>query len=53
MSINGQILHKEVIQSQRGSHFIKFNTQNLTNGIYYYSIIYQGVTISKKMTVQK
>jgi hypothetical protein len=53
MSINGQILHKEVMKAQRGNHFIELNTQNLSNGIYYYSIIYQGITICKKMTVQK
>jgi hypothetical protein len=53
MSINGQNIHNELIQAQSGSHFIEFNTQNLSNGIYYYSIIYQGVSICKKMTVQK
>ncbi len=53
MSINGQILYREVIQTLAGSHRVELNTDKLSNGIYYYSMEYKGQRIVKKMTIQQ
>jgi hypothetical protein len=53
MSVNGQVLYMEDIQAKSGSHIYDFNTLQLSNGIYYYSMEYVGQKIVKKMTVQK
>ncbi|MFA6637688.1 MAG: T9SS type A sorting domain-containing protein [Bacteroidales bacterium] len=53
MSINGQLLYREEIQADAGSHFLEINTQTLSAGIYYYSMEFQGQRIVKKMTIQK
>ncbi|MBP7103429.1 MAG: T9SS type A sorting domain-containing protein, partial [Bacteroidales bacterium] len=53
MSVSGQVLYMEDIQAKSGSHIYDFNTLQLSNGIYYYSMEYVGQKIVKKMTVQK
>jgi hypothetical protein len=53
MSINGQILYREVIQTLAGSHRVELNTDKLSNGMYYYSMEYKGQRIVKKMTIQQ
>ncbi|MBP7103087.1 MAG: T9SS type A sorting domain-containing protein [Bacteroidales bacterium] len=53
MSVNGQILYKEEIEASSGTHYVELNTADLSNGIYYYSMEYQGQRIVKKMTIQK
>jgi hypothetical protein len=53
MSINGQILYTKHLQATAGSHSIEMNLNNLSNGIYYYSMEYQGQRIVKKMTIQR
>lgn len=53
LSINGQILYQEILQAVSGKNEIVINTDFLANGIYYYSMEYQGKTIVKKMSVQK
>jgi hypothetical protein len=53
MSVNGQILYREEIEASSGTHYVELNTTFLSNGIYYYSMEYQGQRIVKKMTIQK
>ncbi|MBP7102573.1 MAG: T9SS type A sorting domain-containing protein [Bacteroidales bacterium] len=53
MSINGQVLYKEDIQAVSGTHYVELKTESIANGIYYYSMEYEGQTIVKKMTIQK
>ncbi len=53
ITIKGQVLYKEVFQADRLENKIELNTDFLANGIYYYSLEYQGRTIVKKMTIQK
>jgi len=53
MSINGQVLFTNNIQALAGSHVMKFDLSSLSNGIYYYSMEYQGQRIVKKMTIQR
>ncbi|MDD4210051.1 MAG: T9SS type A sorting domain-containing protein, partial [Bacteroidales bacterium] len=53
MSINGQLLYKEDINASAGSQYLELNTDNLSNGIYYYSMEYKGQRIVKKLTIQK
>lgn len=53
ISISGQELLIETIEALAGHHQIELNTEQLSDGIYYYSIDYQGQRLVKKMTVQK
>ncbi|HAH56795.1 MAG TPA: hypothetical protein DCL86_01470 [Bacteroidales bacterium] len=53
MSISGKVLYKENIQAFRGNHIIDINTSSLSNGMYYYSMEYQGKTIMRKMIIHK
>jgi len=53
MSINGQLLYREEVQANAGTHYLEMNTEALSAGIYYYSMEYQGQRIVKKMTIQK
>ena len=53
MSINGQVLYTKEIDAMAGSHSMEFDITTLSNGIYYYSMEYQGQRIVKKMTIQK
>jgi hypothetical protein len=53
LSVSGQILYATDIQALSGSHWLDIDISALANGIYYYSMEYQGQRIVKKMTVQK
>ena len=53
MSINGQLLYQESIQAVSGSNRVEVDINNLSNGIYYYSMEYNGESIVKKMNVVK
>jgi hypothetical protein len=52
-SITGQTLHIEKRDAYSGKNDIEFNTSNLANGIYYYSMEYNGERLVKKMTIRK
>jgi len=47
------MLYQEILYPQGGNHELLFQTDKLANGIYYYSMEYQGEVIIKKMTIQK
>jgi hypothetical protein len=52
-TITGQTLYIEKRDANSGRNNIEFNTINLTNGIYYYSMEYKGERLVKKMTIRK
>ena len=52
-TITGQTLHVEKRDASSGKNNIEFNTINLANGIYYYSIEYNGERLMKKMTIRR
>ena len=52
-SITGQRLHIEKNNAYSGKNSIEFNTANLTNGIYYYFMEYNGERLVKKMAIRK
>jgi hypothetical protein len=52
-TITGQTLHIENQDANSGKNSIEFNTINLANGIYYYSMEYKGERLVKKMTIRK
>ncbi|MFA7401222.1 MAG: hypothetical protein WCZ21_01665, partial [Bacteroidales bacterium] len=52
-TVKGQMLYQEILYPQGGNHELLFQTDKLANGIYYYSMEYQGEVIIKKMTIQK
>ncbi|MGI6291234.1 MAG: right-handed parallel beta-helix repeat-containing protein [Bacteroidales bacterium] len=53
ITIKGQVLYQDVWQANNGENKIQLTTDFLANGIYYYSLEYQGRTIVKKMTINK
>jgi hypothetical protein len=52
-TITGQALFVEKRDAVSGKNDIVFNTENLANGIYYYSMEYKGERLVKKMTIRK
>jgi len=50
---NGKLLYKTKVKAFSGDNTLEINTQNLSNGIYFYKVEYQGEHIVKKMTVQR
>ena len=52
-SITGQTLHVETQNAHSGQNNIVFNTTDLANGIYYYSMEYNGERLVKKMTIKR
>jgi hypothetical protein len=52
-TITGQTLHIEKQDASLGKNSIEFNTVNLANGIYYYSMEYKGEKLVKKMSIRK
>jgi hypothetical protein len=53
MSINGQVLYSNTMHVLKGNHQIEYNIASFADGIYYYSMEYEGERIIKKMTIQK
>lgn len=49
----GQSVYSEVKEQTAGNHTIDLDLSNLVNGIYYYSIMFKGQKITKKMVVTK
>jgi hypothetical protein len=52
-TIAGQALFVEKRDAHSGKNDIKFDTQNLANGVYYYSMEYKGERLVKKMTIRR
>ena len=53
LTINGQVIYNKSLEVLSGSHLLEIDIENLSNGIYYYSMEYQGTTITKKMNILK
>ncbi|HOS16236.1 MAG TPA: T9SS type A sorting domain-containing protein, partial [Bacteroidales bacterium] len=53
LTITGQVLYAKDIPSLAGTHLLELETKQFADGIYYYSMEYQGQRIVKKMTIQK
>lgn len=51
MSMDGRVLHKEILQAQAGNNELNADISNFAAGIYYYSMEYQGRLIVRKMNV--
>ncbi len=52
-TISGQVIYSKSLDVLSGSHLLEIDIEKLSNGIYYYSMEYQGATITKKMNVVK
>jgi hypothetical protein len=52
-TISGQVIYSKSLDVLSGSHLLEIDIENLSNGIYYYSMEYQGTTITKKMNILK
>ena len=52
-SINGQTLLQQTEYVTEGNHQLELNTTDLANGIYFYSMDFNGKRIVKKMNVKK
>jgi hypothetical protein len=52
-SIGGQVLYSETIETTSGKHSLKLNINNLSAGIYFYSVEYKGKRLVKRMIIKK
>lgn len=55
LTLEGKVL-TQLINNDRlvqGDHTVSFNASNLPNGIYFYTLTNEAVTVTKKMVVQK
>ncbi|MBO4282346.1 MAG: right-handed parallel beta-helix repeat-containing protein [Bacteroidales bacterium] len=53
MGENGQLLRREEIQAEAGNGHVELQVDAYANGIYYYSMEYQGQRIVRKMSVSR
>jgi hypothetical protein len=53
MTVSGQLMYEKFIEAKTGKQTFQLNTQQLANGIYYYSMEYAGKRIVKKMNIQR
>jgi len=51
--VSGKVVYKTNIKAMAGTNSFEINTQNLSSGIYFYKVEYQGEHIVKKLTVQR
>lgn len=52
-TISGQVLYINKLESLSGEQELNLTTENLSNGIYYYSMEYKGRILVKKIAIQK
>ena len=53
MTVTGQLLFENTMQAHSGDNIFDLNIKNLSSGIYFYSMEYNGNKMVKKMTIQK
>ena len=52
-TVTGQILYMEEKEVVKGAHSIVFDIENLAEGIYFYTMDFQGQRLMKKMVIKK
>ncbi|MEG2071144.1 MAG: GEVED domain-containing protein, partial [Bacteroidales bacterium] len=52
-SPTGQLLYTESKQVNYGENYVDINVTQLANGIYFYTLYYKDVTLTKKMLIQR
>ena len=50
---NGQLLYTTTDEAEVGVNYVEMNVSNLAVGVYYYTLHYKNVTLTKKMVVEK
>ena len=53
VTVSGQIVYQNQFEAKKGNHSYDMNVESLADGIYYYSMEYNGQRIIKKMTIQR
>ena len=49
----GQMIYSAVQEADLGTNYFEVNTTSLAPGLYYYTIYYKDVVLTKKMVVEK
>ena len=49
----GQVIYTTTQEADLGTNYIELNTSGLATGIYYYTLYYKDVVLTKKMVVEK
>lgn len=52
-SAMGQLLYTDSQEALEGSNFFEMNVANLAAGVYYYTVNFNGASLTKKMVIQK
>ena len=53
MGAEGKLIYRHSFQSEAGQQALELNTSDWADGIYYYSMEYQGQRIVRKMTISR
>ena len=49
----GQVIYTTEQEAETGTNYIELNVANLAAGVYYYTLHYKNVVLTKKMVVEK
>jgi len=49
----GQVIYTATQEAELGTNYFELNTSNLAAGVYYYTIHYKEIVLTKKMVVEK
>jgi hypothetical protein len=52
-SINGQLLSSQSVEAKTGENTLEVNTNNLSSGIYFYTMEFNGQRVVRKMNVNR
>ena len=51
--VSGKVVYKTNVKAMVGTNSFEINTQNLSSGVYFYKVEYQGESVVKKMTIER
>ena len=49
----GQVVYTDIQEAEYGSNFFVLNVNELPAGVYFYSIRYKGIVLTRKMVVKR
>ncbi|MEZ4978564.1 MAG: zinc-dependent metalloprotease, partial [Chitinophagales bacterium] len=53
IDLSGRILMKENISTSKGNNVLSFDVNQLSNGIYFFQVQYQGAQVSKRFVINR
>ena len=50
---DGKVVYTTTEEAERGDNYLDISTANLSNGVYYYTLRYKDIVLTKKMVVER